>query len=392
MKNILSASTIKKLTSEGKKIKKYCDGDGLYLWVYEDGKKIWYYRYSLGKIRRDLYIGLFPALSLADARSKAEEYRSLAKSGIDPIREKNKDKIRERTNSFKKLALEWYDVNISQKTAGYKQNVKNNLEKNILPYIGLNSANSITVDEVIDIIKRIESRGSYDMSHRALGLMNNIFRYGKAIGVCDSNPADGLIGILKKSDKKHFGAPLTEKEVSDVLKAVDSYSGLSVLAKMALKIMPYVFVRPTELISAKWKDIDLDKKEWRYLVTKTKTEHIVPLANQVVEMFKELKRFTGNREYVFGIHSDKHISRQAVLIHYRRLGFNSDKVTLHGWRATARTMLDEILEYPPHIIEQQLAHTVLDPLGRAYNRTKHLEQRREMMQRWADYLDELKLK
>lgn len=390
MKNILSASSIKSITSQGKKVAKYCDGNGLYLWVFDTGKKVWYYRYSLNNRRKDLYIGLYPVYSLAEAREKAEEYYNKVKKGVDPINEKKKEKIREKTNTFSKLYNDWFDVNMCNVVETYRKSVKSLFARYILPLVGDKSADSITTEEILEAFREIERKGNYPTAHRLSSQVSSIFKYGIMLGVCSRNPADCMYKLLKPVKENHHAAPLTPKLIKDLLTSANNYKECSIQVRAALRILPYVFVRPGELVKAKWEDISLENKSWSFIASKTKTPHIVPLASQVVTILTELRRLTGNRIYVFGVNGDVcHISASSLIIAYRRMGFAQEEVTSHGWRATARTLLDEVLEYPPHIIEQQLAHKVLDPLGRAYNRTRHLEQRKEMMQKWADYLDSL---
>jgi integrase len=240
-------------------------------------------------------------------------------------------------------------------------------------------------------VQRIESRGAIETAHRALADCGQVFRYAIATGRATTDPARDLRGALTPTNGEHFAAITDPKRVPDLLRALDGYEG-TLTVKCALRLAPLVFVRPGELRNAQWADIDLDAAEWRFTVSKTKTQHIVPLSRQALAILTELKPLTGTGRYVFpGARSSKRpMSENAILAALRGAGIPREEMTGHGFRAMARTLLDEALHAPAHLIEHQLAHAVRDPLGRAYNRTAHLPERHEMMQRWADYLDTLK--
>jgi len=237
------------------------------------------------------------------------------------------------------------------------------------------------------------SRLPIESAHRTLRTCSQIFNYAIILGHVEKDVTHSLKGALATVKGGHFSAITDIKKLRELLIAIDSFIGSRVV-HAALKIAPHVFVRPGELRTAKWMDIDFDKKEWRYVVTKTKTQHIVPLSEQVISVLELLRPFTGNGVFVFPTartpNGSRPISDMALLAALRRLGYEKDEMTIHGFRATARTLLDEVLKFRPDYIEHQLAHTVKDPLGRAYNRTTHLEERRIMMQVWSDYLTELK--
>lgn len=391
-RNLINSSSVKSLRpKDGCKLTKYCDGDGLYIWVYDDGKKKYkryFFRYRYNKMDKpEILLGSFPAMSLAEARIEADKMRALLKDGYDPAIERKKQKA---AGNFESLAMTWFSTKMTAKSESYQKKVLASLKNDVFPFIGKNLITDISAPDILDVLRRVEKRGAVETAHRIRSRISMIFDFGVASGLCENNPAARLSSALTPVVGGHMAAPTTPEEVSAILKILDGYHG-SFIVRCALKLGPMLFVRPGELRQAKWKEIDLDKAEWRYLVTKTNTEHIVPLATQAVEILRELYKLTGGGEYVFPslTSQNRPMSNNAVLAAYRRMGLTTDEVTGHGWRATARTMLDEIFEYPPYIIEQQLAHKVLDPLGRAYNRTKHLEQRKEMMQRWADYLEEL---
>jgi len=226
---------------------------------------------------------------------------------------------------------------------------------------------------------------------RARMVASQIFRYAIATGRAARNPAVDLLGALQQPEKTHFASLTEPSDVAPLLRALWGYQG-SPVVNAALKLAPLLFVRPGELRRARWADIDLDAGEWRYTASKTGTPHIVPLASQAVDILRDLHPLTGRGEYVFpGVRGrDRSMSENTVNAAMRRMGFDGDTMTGHGFRAMARTILDEVLGFRPDFIEHQLAHAVRDPNGRAYNRTAHLPERRKMMQAWADYLDTLR--
>ena len=240
-------------------------------------------------------------------------------------------------------------------------------------------------------MRRIENRGALETAHRALGNCGQVFRYAVATGRAMRDPCGDLRGALPPVKGEHFAATTEPKRVAELLRAMDGYEG-TLTVRCALRLAPLVFVRPGELRNAEWADIDLDAAEWRYTVTKTRTPHIVPLSRQAVEILRELHPLTGRGRFVFpGARSNgRPMSDNAILAAMRRMGIGKDEMSGHGFRAVARTILDEVLGVRPDYIEHQLAHAVRDPNGRAYNRTAHLPERRKMMQQWADYLDTLK--
>lgn len=391
-RHILNHLILKNLKpKEGKKITKYNDGDGLYFWVYDDGVrsyKRWVFKYTFHKVTKEFAIGKFPEWGAYDAREKAEECRGLLKQGKDPCLEKKLTILASQTNLFEELASEWMKIRLANHSEGHKKHVWAALVRNVFPYIGKRPIKDILPPEILGICRRVEKRGAVETAHRVLSACRRIFDYAIAIGVCLNNPCIHISSALKPVKENHLVAPTDPKQVGIILKICDSYIG-SPIVRAALKILPYVFTRPGELRQAKWEDIDFYTAEWRFTASKTSQPHIVPLCKQVIEILKDLYFITGKEKYVFpGTDKNRAMSNNTLIMAYRRMGL-SKEITGHGWRATARTLLDEVLEYPPYIIDQQLAHRVKDPNGRAYNRTHHLEQRKKMMQEYADYLDRL---
>jgi integrase len=242
-------------------------------------------------------------------------------------------------------------------------------------------------------MRRIEDRGAVETAHRLLATCGQIFRYGIVTGRAERDPSRDLKGALRPFRTKHFPAATEPAEVAEILRAIYGYKGTLTVA-CALKLAPHVFVRPGELRRARWEDIDLEQAVWKFNAQKTHMPHIVPLSTQAIEILKEIHPLTSTGEYVFpsarAPRGDRPMSDNAILSALRRLGIEKEEMTGHGWRAVARTLLDEALGFRVAIIELQLAHTVRDIHGRAYNRTQHLEERHSMMQAWSDYLSTLK--
>jgi integrase len=294
-------------------------------------------------------------------------------------------------NSFEVVAQEWYAKYSPNWVENHANRIIRRLERNVFPWIGARPVDAIKAPDLLAVIRRIEHRGALETAHRALANCGRVFRYAVATGRAERDPSGDLRGALAPVRGEHFAAVTEPLEVAKLLRATDSYQGTLVVA-CALKLAPLVFVRPGELRSAEWEDIDSTRSEWRYTVTKTDTSHIVPLSSQAISILREVHALTGAGKYVFpsARSSTRPMSDNAILAAMRRLGIEKDEMSGHGFRAMARTILDEVLGVRPELIEHQLAHAVRDPNGRAYNRTAHLPERKKMMQQWADYLDELK--
>ena len=314
--------------------------------------------------------------------------------GIDPSAKRKAEKATRETsgaNTFEVVAREWWTKQAAGWSEIHATNVLARLEKNIFPWLARTPIANITAPHLLEVIRRVENRGAIETVHRTLSICGQIFRYAIATGRTERDVAADLRGAIQPVKKKHLAAVVEPERVGEMLREFDGYQG-TLTVQCALKLAPLVFVRPGELRNARWADIDLNEAEWSFIVTKTNTPHIVPLAKQSVEILKEIYRLTGNREYVFpSARSPRRpMSNNAILAALRRMGIPKEEMSGHGFRAMARTILDEVLGFRPDIIEHQLAHQVRDPLGRAYNRTAHLKERKLMMQAWADYLDELR--
>jgi len=377
------------------KLYRLTDGEGMYLEVAPNGSKYWRLKYRFAGKEKRLALGIYPYVSLADARERRYEARKALAAGFDPGEVKKAEKRSARmaaANSFAVATQGWLDERKPYVTAGSWEKTKARFEKDVFPWLGKRPVSEIDAPEILSVLKRIDSRGARFTAHKVRSEISRVFRYGVKEGYCKDDPAGNLVKAIPPAQTIHFASITEPEKVGAMLRAFDGFAGtFPVLC--ALKLAPMLFVRPGELRKAEWTQIDLDKAEWRYLVTKTQTEHLVPLATQTVQILRELYALTGGGRYVFpGARSaQRPMSDAAINAALRRLGYDTrTEITGHGFRAMARTILHEELEQKPEVIEHQLAHAVPDTLGKACNRTKFLKERRAMMQRWADYLDDLK--
>jgi len=390
----LTDMKVQKAKSKDKPISLF-DGGGLYLLVTSSGGKLWRFKYRFNNKEKKLAFGSYPEISLQDARRKREDARRLLANNVDPdaVRKAQKIAKTEETETFEVIAREWHTKFTPNWTPGHAVTIMSRLERDLFPWIGKRPINQIKAPELLSVIRRVESRGALESAHRIRTIAGQVFRYAVATGRAERDPAADLKGALPQPKERHHAAITEPKEVAPLLKALDGYQGHFVV-KCALRLAPMFFVRPGELRNAEWSEIDLDEAIWNIPANKMKMEqaHIVPLCRQAVEILAELKEVTGASRYAFpsGRSNARPMSNNAVNAALRRMGYDNDTMTGHGFRAMARTILDEVLHVRPDYIEHQLAHAVRDPNGRAYNRTAHLEERRKMMQTWADYLDGLK--
>jgi integrase len=374
---------------------KLADGRGMYLHVMPNGSKYWRLKYRYGgKERAPLALGVYPEVALKDARKARDAARELLASGIDPGDDRRQVKLAKSlstTNSFEAVALEWLEKQKATWSANYSTKSLLLLQNHLLPWLGHRPILEITPPELLAVLKRVESKGIIETAHRAKQAAGHIFRYAIATGRAERDPTPDLRNALITPTKKHLASITDPNKVGKLLVAMDGFRGTPEV-KAALLISALLFQRPGEIRQMKWADIDFEAAEWRYLVTKTNTLHIVPLSRQAIEILRELQPITMRGVYVFpsARGATRPLSENGVRTALRTLGFGNDEITPHGFRAMARTILDEVLGYRVDWIEHQLAHAVKDPNGRAYNRTAHLEGRREMMQGWADYLDSLR--
>lgn len=373
------------------------DEKGVHLEISPSGGKWWRLKYRYNGKQKRFSLGTYPEVPLALARERCIEARKLLTNGIDPSAHRKAEKaaaLVSAANSFEAVAREWLAVRSPSRAASFLTKKLSALERDVFPYIGNSAISEIKAPELLTVLRRIEGREALETAHRMRTMYGQIFRYAISTGRCDSDPSRDLRGALqsvRESKRNHFAAVTKPEELAPILRAFDLYKG-TLPVRCALRLMPLVVVRPYELRTMKWEDVDLDAAEWRYTVTKTNTEHIVPLSTQAVAILNEVKPLTGRGRLVFPSTrgKDRPMSDNAILAAMRYLGIPKDVTTGHGFRASFRTIGDEILGFRVDCLEHQLAHQVKDSLGTAYNRTKFLSERKIMMQQWSDYLDGLK--
>lgn len=376
---------------------KLSDGYGLHLLITPTGGKLWRFQYRFDNKQKILALGAYPSVTLSDARQRREEAKKQLANNTDPcaIRKAQKETVQVQaendSNTFEKIAKEWLAKNSPQWSGSHIKTITSRLERDVYPAFGSRAAKTITRNDVKCLMEKVAARGTIETADRIKLYCRQILRYALNNDLIESNPVDDMKDILPKRTAGHHAALTDPKQVAPLLRAIDGFEG-SYIVKCALKLAPQIFVRPGELRAAEWSDIDFDEAEWRYHISKTDTNHIVPLSTQALEILKALHPLTGSGKYVFPCHRSplRCMSENALIAALRRMGYTKEEMTPHGFRATARTILDEVLHQRVDFIEHQLAHAVKDPNGRAYNRTAHLPERKKMMQLWADYLDGLK--
>jgi integrase len=393
-----------KNTKPSDKLQRIYDGDrsGLCIAIPPSGHKRWEMRYKFEGKSSTASLGIYPLVSLKDAREKCFEMRQLLAKGIDPNKRKKELKVleeRKRTSTFQVIAEEY----MTQKACSVKTitDTMGRLKNHVFPRIGDMPIEDIRPQHILDLLRLIEKGKPSETAHRTLNIIGQVFRYAMVTEKVLNDPTHALTRVLIPVPEKHLASITTPKEVGELMRLIHGYQGASPIVSCGLKLAPLVFVRPGELRAAEWKDINLEAAEWRYTVPKTNTQHIVPLSRQAVEILKEIYILTGEGRYVFPNPktSMRPMSENGLGAALKSLGYSGDVMTVHGFRAMARTLIAEEVRVGEkqervrvELIEHQLAHTVKDPLGRAYNRTTFLEERKVMMQAWADYLDSLREK
>lgn len=373
---------------------KVADGRGLFLVITTSGSKYWRFRYRFVGKEKSLAIGIYPDVSLSEARDKAHEARKMLANDIDPgVEKQNKKRARKlaAANTFETIAREWFQKNSTRWIDSHGKRIMNRLEKDVFPFVGKRPITELSAPEILTVLQRIENRGAIETAHRTHQNFGQIFRYAIATGYAQNDPSPHLRGALKPIQQKHHASIIDPKKIGELLRAINSYEGFFA-TKCALRFAPLVFVRPGELRQAEWSEINLDSAEWRIPAVKMKMreQHIVPLAKQAIAILQELHMLTGNSKYVFpSIRASKRpMSENTVLGALRRLGYTTDEMTGHGFRSMASTLLNE-QGWNRDAIERQLAHAERNNIRAAYNYAEYLPERRKMMQHWADYLDGL---
>ena len=391
----LTDTAIKKAAPRAKTYK-IADGEGMYLEVSPSGSKYFRLKYRFGGKENRLALGVYPTTTLANAREKRLAAKQLIANGVDPSANRKAQKraqLESTANSFEIVGREWLEKFSSQWSTGHKTKQERRLEKYVFPFIGAKSVSSISAPEILQLLRKIEETGAIETAHRTQQICEQIFRYAVATGRAEQNPSSSLKGALAPPKVKHRAAVINPDELSEVLVKLGTFQG-SPQVKAAIKLLPHLFARPGELRHMKWSEINFETAEWRHTLSKTKTEQTTPLSRQVLEILRAINPITNRSVYVFpGMRTiNRPISENTMNSALRTLGIDSEITTSHGFRATARTILDEVLKFRPEVLEQQLGHAVRDPNGRAYNRTTHLEERKLIMQRWSDFLDEISSK
>ena len=377
---------------------KLMDGFGLFLLITPTNGKLWRFDYRFDNKRKMLALGAYPSVTLAEARQRREDAKKLLANGIDPGAMKKTLKSTGKelaANTFEVIARQWH---LKFSAAGkwsptHAADIMHRLEKDIFPPLGSRPISEIKPKELLTVLERIASRGALDSAHRLRHHCGMIFRYAIVHEYAERDIAADLRGALPPVKGGHHAAATTPKDLAPILRSIDDFNG-SFIVKSALQLLPLVFCRPGELRAAEWSEINFDDCIWEIPAErmKMKQPHIVPLSRQAITILKELQPLTGYGRYLFPCHRSplRCMSNNALNAGLRRLGFTKEEATAHGFRASARTILDEVLKVRPDFIEHQLSHSVRDALGTAYNRTSHLDERKKMMQTWADYLDNLK--
>lgn len=385
------------------RIYKLSDGHGLFIEVMPAGAKRWRLAYRFDGKQKKISMGIWPKVSLPAARINTARAKALIRDGRDPsearqlataAEKRERAQVRaKQQNRVRAVVDEWLAKSAPGWSAATLHQTRGRLENDVLPFIGETPIDELTAPVVLRNVQRIVDRGAIETARRVLRLIRQICAYAVITGKLDTNPAADLSAALPSVRAKHMPAIVAPEKVGALLRAIDGYEGEAAV-RAALQLAPLVFVRPGELRCARWDEIDLDAARWEIPGDRMKMGEplLVPLSRQAVDILREMDPLTGSGALVFTCTrtTGRPISNNTLNAALRRLGYSKDEMTAHGFRAMARTLIEEELDVRPDLIEMQLGHRVRDPNGRAYNRTKHLPARAEMMQRWADYLDQLR--
>lgn len=381
---------------------RFPDSGGMYLQVSPAGSKRWFLKYRVGGAEKQLALGSYPAVTLTAARKARDTAKSQKSEGIDPVQARKVEKLKAITpasDTFKATAEEWYAMKLDSWSSHYAIREKRNLEKDLFPFLGNRHIGEIEAIELLATVRRVEERGALDVAHRVLTTAGQVWRYAVATGRAARDVSADIKGALKPHHGKHFAAITDPLKLGELIRIIRGYQG-GPIVRAALQLAPMLFQRPGELRAAAWAEFDLDAALWTIPPARMKRRvdgkkngdpHLVPLSTQAVEILRKLQPLTGQGTLLFpGERShDRPISDNTLRAALLTLGYGPDVQSVHGFRATARTMLAEIHDVDPLVIEAQLAHAVKDANGRSYNRTTYLKHRATMIQQWADYLDKL---
>ncbi|HPE60101.1 MAG TPA: integrase arm-type DNA-binding domain-containing protein [Thiolinea sp.] len=383
----------------------YSDGGGLFLMV-DSLKKCWRYNYRMDGRQKTLSIGTYPETSLQEARRKHEEARALLARGVDPSSHKRRMKASRvdlTSTSFQVTADEWFQRSVPGWSESHITRTRRYLEKDIYPWIGALNINEVTPGDIISIVKRVADRGAEDVARRVKQYILQVYKYAVTMELANRNPAADIDNniILRPRAKRHFATITDPVKVGQLMRDMDTYQG-SFVVRCALRLSSLVMLRPGELRAAEWTEIDLDTATWTIPIKRMKAPthikqanqsvHIVPLSRQAVAILEELQPFTGHFRYVFpsARGASRPLSDNGLRVALRTMGYDNDTMTPHGFRGMASSLLNQMGRFNPDAIERQLAHKDKDPIRAAYNRAEYLDERREMLQAWADYLDQLR--
>jgi integrase len=375
----------------GRAPRKLYDGRGLYLLLNPDGSRWWRVKYRFGGREKLLSLGVYPQVTLKRARTRCDEARLLLVNGVDPAAKRQAEKQAVGEN-FESVAREWLKMQEEKLTPGTLGRERDRLEDFIFPYLGKRPIAQIKAPELLSVLRRVESRGIVETAHRTKSVCSRVFRYAIATGRAERDVAADLRGALRPSVGRHLPAITEPLRIGELLRAIDGYTGQACVAA-ALRLAPYVFLRPGELRQGEWAELDLDNALWRIPAGRMKMRepHLVPLSVQAVAILKDLRPVTGGGRLLFpSIRSrERPISNNTLNAALRRMGYTADEMVAHGFRSMAYTLLNE-QGWRPDLIERQLAHAERNQVRATYNRAQWLDERRKMMQAWADYLDGLR--
>ncbi|MGC1460278.1 MAG: integrase arm-type DNA-binding domain-containing protein [Steroidobacteraceae bacterium] len=370
---------------------KLSDGRGLYLLVNPSGGRLWRFRYRYAGVEKLLAMGKYPDTSLQKAREQRDEARVVLAGGGDPGMKRKIEKTA-LVNTFEAIAKEWLEMKRGYLTESTWQRDRDQLMKMVGPYLGKRPISTIEAPDLLAVLRGLEKRGVNDTAHRVRAVCGRVFRYAIATGRARHDISADLKGALAPKRSVSYAAITDPRKVGELLRAIDGFQGQRT-TYFAIRIAPYVFVRPGELRGAEWSEISLEAAEWRIPAERMKMReaHVVPLSRQVVELFRELRVHTGNGPLVFPAigRQPRPMSENTVGAALRRIGYSNEEMTAHGFRSLASTLLNE-QGWNPNLIELQLAHKERNKVRAAYNRAQRLAERRQMMQAWADYLDGLR--
>lgn len=371
---------------------KLTDTHGLYLEVRPNGSKLWRYRYRIDGRENLFAVGDYKDMSLSEARDERKKARELVKQGIHPARQRKADRARqsaENANTFKAVAEEWIEKRRTRWTPTYRKQIENTLKSDVYPAIGAHPIRSVTAAQLLEILEKMEKRGAETAAIMVRQWISAIYRHAVSTLRADADPAAALKGAVRRPKVRHH-PPLPRDEIPNFIKALDTDGGFAA-TKIALRLLLLTFTRTAELRGAKWSEIDFENAQWRIPAERMKKRepHIVPLSTQALEELEELKRISGSSTWLFPNHRRPKTCMTATTLNraLERMGYGG-RFSAHGFRSTASTILNE-LGYRAEVIERQLAHKERNKVRASYNQAEYLDERRQLMQQWADYLDSM---